>query len=198
MVHSLEPLTITLCEAPLLAKDVELIEHAAHLAKGLEAERGPDRIPGLATSNGRIAQAFLSAARAYISTNTPTFCEWGSGIGIVTCLAQRLGWSAQGVEIEPRLIQTARTLAASHAIDAQFYQGSYKPHGLFDLDTAVEDFQTECGVNLFDFDIIYAYLWPAEAHAVTTAVAKHARNGTIFLRYGGGITCDAFRVRRNL
>lgn len=196
VVFGLEALPITLSQDVPPPEDRDLIEDAVLLSKGIEAERGPDRIAGLVSSNGRIARAFLEAAIPHLNTDTPTFCEWGSGVGIVTCLARRLGWAARGVDIEPRLVKTASALAASHDIDVSFHEGSYKPAGLFDLDTAVEDFRTEHGLELFDFDVIYAYLWPAEAHAVTTAIAKHAHEGTIFLRYGGGITCDAFRVNR--
>lgn len=196
MIPGLEVLPISLSRDVPAAREMDLINDATRIANDLEAERGPQRIPGFVSSNGLIAWAFLQSAAAHVQTKTPTFCEWGSGIGIVTSMAKCRGWTATGIEIEPRLIDTARTLASSHGIDVAFHQCSYKPDSLFDHDSSVGNFDTGLGFSLFDFDVIYAYLWPAESLAVTTAIAQHARDGTIFLRYGGGVTCDALRVNR--
>lgn len=196
MAQVLVDLPIVLTGVAPPVRDRELIADAARIAADLAAERDPDRIPGLVTSNGVIALDFLTAAEPYIARKDPTFCEWGSGIGIVTCLARRLGWNAIGVEIEPRLIATSRILAARHHVDVAYHRCSYKPDALFEPDSTPEDFDTGHGFGLFDFDVIYAYLWPAERDAVTAAIGRHARDGTIFLRYGGGVTCDAFQVSR--
>lgn len=196
MVQGLVDLPIVLTRGAPPGGDTDLIADAARIAADLSAERGPERIPGLVTSSGAIALDFLTAAEPYVSAKNPSFCEWGSGLGIVTCLARRLGWNATGVEIEPRLIDMSRNLAACHRVDVAFHQCSYKPDVLFEPGSAPEDFDTGLGFGLFDFDVIYAYLWPAERDAVTAAIGRYARDGTIFLRYGGGVTCDAFRVSR--
>ena len=112
----------------------------------------------------------------------------------MTCLAALKGWDAIGIEIEPRLVNEARRLAAQHRIKASFYEGSYKPTRLFTDDTKIDRFETEHGFGLFDFDVIYIYAWPAEKNMMTDAVARYAKPGTVFLRYGGGLTCEAFRV----
>ena len=57
------------------------------------------------------------------------FLEWGSGIGIVACLAAELGFDAIGIEIEAPLVEIAESIAADHDIDVEFACGSYVPHG---------------------------------------------------------------------
>src|SRR5262245_14280584 len=44
------------------------------------------------------------------------FLEWGSGLGIVACLAAELGFDAIGIEIEPALVAIAEAFAAKHHI----------------------------------------------------------------------------------
>ncbi|MBL8794405.1 MAG: hypothetical protein JNM56_10905, partial [Planctomycetia bacterium] len=39
------------------------------------------------------------------------FCEWGSGLGVVACLASMLGYDAAGIEIEGELFEAAQQLA---------------------------------------------------------------------------------------
>src|SRR5579859_385397 len=43
------------------------------------------------------------------------FCEWGSGLGVVTGLAAMLGFDACGIEIEPSLVTAARRLTRDFA-----------------------------------------------------------------------------------
>src|SRR4051812_30631200 len=39
------------------------------------------------------------------------FCEWGSGFGVVCCLAAMLGFDACGIEIRSELVDASRRLA---------------------------------------------------------------------------------------
>src|SRR2546423_1671474 len=57
------------------------------------------------------------------------FCEWGSGFGVVTCLAAMIGFDACGIEIEPDLVAAARRLAADFDLSAEFVCGSFVPRG---------------------------------------------------------------------
>lgn len=196
MIPGLDVLPIALSGEQPPKRVRALIRDADRISQDFAEERGTGRIPELVTSDGLVAWSFLEAAAAHLQTDTPRFCEWGSGVGSVTCMAHCRGWDATGIEIEPRLVAAARGLAAAHDIDVTFHECSYKPPGLFDEESAAADFDTGLGFSLFDFDVIYGYLWPAELRAVTKAIAQHARNGTIFLRYSGGVTCDAFRVNR--
>lgn len=165
-----------------------LIEDARTLNAAMSHERGEKRIPSLVTTDGAVAWRFLQSSLRHRSPDGARFCEWGSGIGVVSCLAQLMGWRTAGLEIEPRLVETSRALAGRHALDVSFFEGSYK------LDNVAASFDTGFGFNLFDFDVIYAYFWPAERNAMTQFVAEYARPGTLFMRYGGGLDCTLFRV----
>src|SRR5258708_4692737 len=57
------------------------------------------------------------------------FCEWGSGFGVVTCLAAMLDFDAHGIEIESELVDSARQLAADFDLPVEFAQGSFIPTG---------------------------------------------------------------------
>ncbi|MCK0148393.1 class I SAM-dependent methyltransferase [Marivita sp. S6314] len=194
-MRGLEALPISLSgETP--AEHMPFITASRNLSESFAAETGANRIPGLVSTDGRIASQFLQAASAYVDKPRPRFCEWGSGLGSVTCLAACMGWAATGIEIEPRLVSAARKLAARHHIPASFYRCSYKPSAMFDASAAMTDFDTGHGFGLFDFDLVYAYFWPAERDVMTDAFARHAHDGTILLRYAGGVTCEAFRIVR--
>src|SRR5262249_21409318 len=57
------------------------------------------------------------------------FCEWGSGFGVVACLAAMLDFDASGIEIEPDLVDAARELAADFDLSVQFARDSFIPPG---------------------------------------------------------------------
>ena len=72
------------------------------------------------------------ALRAIMETNLApgqTFCEWGSGFGVVASLAAMLGFEAYGIEINRDLIDAARELAAEFELPVQFAHGSLIPAG---------------------------------------------------------------------
>ena len=125
-MRRLEPLQITLSDDTPAAQALKLIQNAKSLAEEMQGLQGEDRIPSLVTSNGLIAWRFLQSAAAYIPTDAPRFCEWGSGIGVVSCLAALRGWESTGVEIEPRLIEVSCQLAKSHDVNVNFRQGNYR------------------------------------------------------------------------
>ena len=122
--------------------------------------------------------------------NQSTHTNREIALGIVSCLAGFEGWTVTGLEIEPRLVEAARELAVAHQIDLRIREASYKPGAIYDNTPPEDGF----GVGIFDFDIIYIYAWPAERELVTKSIARFGRPGTIFMRYGGGITCEAFQV----
>ena len=55
------------------------------------------------------------------------FCEWGSGFGVVTCLAALLEFDAYGIEVDSTLVRASRRLAADFDLPVQFAQGSSFP-----------------------------------------------------------------------
>lgn len=69
------------------------------------------------------------------------FCEWGSGLGIVTGLAAMLGFEAHGIEMDAELCRMSRELLDSNGLKASITQGDY----------------FESNVRA---DIYYVYCWP--------------------------------------
>jgi|GEM_PF-960179 len=101
-----------------------------------------------------------------------TFVELGSGMGLITILADLLGFEAYGIEIDEDLVEISRDLADRYGSSASFVQGSFVPTHYRDeialLDgefyTIAEglDAYAELGFDLADFDLVYAYPWPGE------------------------------------
>jgi hypothetical protein len=75
------------------------------------------------------------------------FCEWGSGIGIVTGLAEMLGFEACGIEIDERLAAASRVLLADFGLSSAIETGSY-----FDISR--------------DADTYFVYCWADEIPGV--------------------------------
>lgn len=133
------------------------------------------------------------------------FLEWGSGIGVVTCLAATAGFDAIGIEIESPLVQIAEELADDHAIDAEFACGSYVPHGAEPyVDTVGEvtwlrtdrpDSYADLDLEPEDFDLIYAYPWPGEEQVIFDLFERSASVGALLLTFHGQ---DGLRLQRKV
>ncbi|MBI3823395.1 MAG: class I SAM-dependent methyltransferase [Planctomycetes bacterium] len=127
------------------------------------------------------------------------FCEWGSGFGVVACLAAMLGFDAVGIEIDEALVDAAEDLAGHFELPVEFIRGSFIPRGgevCIDvknghawLDTSAADIAFDPA----DFDVIFAYPWPDEEGATDRLFERFAAEGAILVTYHGG---DDIRVRR--
>ena len=76
-----------------------------------------------------------------------TFCEFGSGFGIATGLAELLGFDALGIELSPELVAASRDLLASQGLKARIDVGDY----LQRRDQA---------------DIYFTYAWPSHMRLI--------------------------------
>ncbi len=102
----------------------------------------------------------LSRVRSRFPTDhAPVFCEWGSGLGVVTGMAEILGFRAFGIEIDATLADQSRELMRSCGLTSNIITGSYMtlPHSA---------------------DVIFVYCWPGrmletEQHFIDTA-PEHA------------------------
>lgn len=102
------------------------------------------------------------------------------------------GVNPVGIEIEPRLVVKARSLAAVHGLEVCFVEGSYKPKEVFEPVASGLSVSVADEIGLFECDVIYVYTLPTERDSVTTALARFAVPGAIFMRYASGATCEAF------
>lgn len=103
----------------------------------------------------------------------PTFLELGSATGVITIIADLLGFDATGIELDGDLVATARRLAARYGSKARFVCGSFLPTG-YKWRPSTGDGRMgtigsgpsaylELGRALDDFDVVYAYPWDGEA-----------------------------------
>lgn len=122
-----------------------------------------------------------------------SFVELGSGVGVITILADLLGFDAYGIEIEPELIDVSLDLAEDLHSRATFTEGSFVPQAYRDeIELLSGDFHTvtegadayeELGLELADFDLVYAYPWPGEEDWIHELVRRHASPSTLFTTY---------------
>jgi len=122
------------------------------------------------------------------------FVELGAGAGVITIVADLLGFDAYGIEIEPWLVEAATDLAERFGSSATFVEGSFFPRGFDAVGLQADaDFHVtydaapsawdELGLELDDFDLVYAYPWPGEEPLFERLLRAAGRRGATFLRY---------------
>lgn len=100
------------------------------------------------------------------------FLEWGSATGVITIMADLLGFEAYGIEIDIDLVHTARDLANRHRSDARFAAGSFLPAG-YEWRPSSGDGRTatigtgtsgylELATPLDEFDVVFGFPWGGE------------------------------------
>ncbi len=114
------------------------------------------------------------ALRTLLSLREPgrLFLEWGSAMGVITIMADLLGFEAYGIELDGELVAVARELARKHGSGARFAQGSFLPAGYAwqspDGDSRLGTIgqgrpgYAELRRELADFDVVWAYPWTGE------------------------------------
>ena len=163
------------------------------------------RIPGFVPSDYRSVYHALQALTATDLIAGDQFCEWGSGFGVVTCLAAILGFDARGIEIEVELADAAQELADDFGLPAEFVRGSFIPceaktgtaaAGKFAwLTTGASTAYQELGLSPDDFDLIFAYPWPDEETVTENWFEHSAAEGALLLTYHG---VETLRFRRKV
>jgi len=122
-----------------------------------------------------------------------TFLELGSGVGVITILADLLGYEACGIEIAPELLDESEHLAEHFDSQATFALGSFVPTSEReevdlldpDLHTITEggDAYEELERTLADFDLVFGYPFPDEEEWMRELVRRGAGDHTAFLCY---------------
>lgn len=131
------------------------------------------------------------------------FLEWGSATGVITIMADMLGFEAYGIEIDASLVGTARELASKHQSGARFAAGSFLPTG-YEWKPSSNDRRTgtighapsaylELGHPLEDFDLVYGYPWNGEAPLMLDLARQYGGKQTRLLLHGG----EGVQVYRN-
>ncbi|MHB0950047.1 MAG: class I SAM-dependent methyltransferase [Gemmatimonadaceae bacterium] len=127
------------------------------------------------------------------------FLEWGSASGIITVMADMMGFDACGIEVDGALVETARAIAARHGSGARFVRGSFLPTG-YEWQSGDGDSRTgtiawgpsgylELGRALDEFDVVFGYPWAGEAPLMRDLMQRYGRRDALLLIYDvdGGI-----------
>jgi hypothetical protein len=162
-------------------------------------------VPAFVPSDFELVYRGLSAIQSQRLAAGRRFIEWGSGIGVITCLADHAGFDAVGIEIEPALVDIAETLAESHGVNVQFGRGSFLPPGAeprLEMPDDVAWLQTH-GANGYEelemepdeFDVVFAYPWPGEEDVIFDVFKDCAATGALLLTYHGQ---EGLRLQRKV
>ena len=136
--------------------------------------------------------AVLSSLQS-LQGKATTILEWGSGLGVVTIMASRLGFEAYGIEVAPQLVKHARKLAKRYAPRATFAEGSFVPNDYqWAADQGEDDTRPNLNaadgydaldMRLSEFDVVYAYPWPDEHALFADMLRGRGRPGGWLLTY---------------
>jgi len=136
------------------------------------------------------------------------FLEWGSATGVITIMADLLGFEASGIELDASLVTTAHGLARQFDSRARFVAGSFLPTGYQwrprggdgrtgTLGTGPSGY-LQLGRSLDEFDLVFGYPWDGEEPMMLDVMASYGRPDAVLLLHSanGGVT--AYRGGRLL
>jgi hypothetical protein len=132
------------------------------------------------------------------------FLEWGSASGVITVMADVMGFEACGIELDAQLVTTARALAARHGSHARFVTGSFLPTGYRwrsrdgDADTGTigegPSGYLQLGRALEDFDVVFGYPWGGETPLMHDVMRRYGARDALLLLHD---TVDGVRAYRD-
>ena len=119
------------------------------------------------------------------------FLEWGSATGVITIVADLLGFDACGIELDASLVRVARDLAERSGSGARFAVGSFIPMG-WEWKPRGADARTgtighgpsgylELGRPLSEFDVVYAFPWSGEEPMMLDLFRSHGHENACLL-----------------
>ena len=119
------------------------------------------------------------------------FLEWGSATGVITIVADLMGFDACGIELDASLVRVARDLAARAGSRARFANGSFipmgwewRPRNADGRPGTIGDGSSgylELGRPLSDFDIVYAFPWSGEEAMMLDLFRCHGHEDALLL-----------------
>ena len=154
-----------------------------------------------------IAADYDVVRRALMQYRAPgqRFLEFGSATGVITIMADLMGFEAYGIELDRSLVNTARDLAARHSSRAQFVAGSFLPAGYHfqsrftdsvpGLDTSG---YLQLGKALDDFDVVFGYPWNNEDAMMLDVMKRYGSPDALLLLHDTNAGVRAYRGGRLL
>lgn len=170
------------------------------------------KIPRFLPSNAEITYRVLASITESDLPLGRTFCELGSGFGVVAGLASMLGYESYGIEREPKLVRMSEELAGDTGVDFTVLETSYLPEGFEIFRTAGEpgliipDCHSDHGVGEYfaptfdgmphttdEVDVYFIYPWPSDRHLMQRLFENIACEGAILLLHYGDRELRVFR-----
>ena len=136
------------------------------------------------------------------------FLEWGSATGVITIMADLLGFEAYGIELDSSLVGTAHGLAKRFTSGARFAAGSFLPTGYRwqpsdgdgrtgTLGTGVSGY-LQLGHPLDDFDIVFGYPWGGEEAMMLDLMKCYGRPDALLLLHTVNDGVKSYRGGRDV
>jgi SAM-dependent methyltransferase len=177
-------------EDALQTKMTRLIAEGREIARAFDRDvRQKNWHPFIAADYDVVLRQLLPLRQSGAS-----FLECGCATGVITIMADLLGFDACGIEIDADLVAIARRLADKYESSARFALGSFLPTGYEYRDsngdgrlgtlTQGHSAFPQLARSLEDFDIVFAYPWNGEAGVLEDLVKRHGRSGARLLLYG--------------
>lgn len=192
---TLTPLDLNLKSSPLPSQVERLLDDADERIERLQFERRDRPIAAFVPCDFVAAYRALAYITELDLAPGHRFVEWGSGAGVVTCLAAMLGFDAIGIEVEEDLVKLATELAEDFEIDTEFFTGSFVPDGMEEgieeqhdinwLRTDTVSAYSDIDLEPDDFDLVFAYPWPGEEDIVFDLFEECGAVGALLLTYHG-------------
>lgn len=190
---------------PVAAEAADLIADAQRRIDAFVEARANRPVHAFVPSDfAMVYRALSHVAHAGLASG-PLFCEWGSGAGVVTCLAAMLGFEACGIEFERDLVDLATDLARDRGLAVNFHVGNLVPSSGQRIAEQVDEFEwlatggadpyEEMGLDVDDFDVIFAYPWPGEQRVIERLFDRFAAGGALLLTYNGAEGVNLFRKK---
>jgi len=158
----------------------------------------------IASDYDRVQEALIAHRAEGLS-----FLELGSGSGVITIMADLLGYAAAGIELDVELVKTSREMAARHASAARFIHGSFFPAGYRVEHPDPSAIRTgtlgegqsgylELGRALDDFDVVFGFPWGGEATILLDLMKRYGNPDGLLLMYDVNEGVQAYRRGRRL
>lgn len=136
------------------------------------------------------------------------FLEWGSAAGVITIMADVLGFDACGIELDADLVRMAEGLARRYGSRARFVAGSFLPTGYVyhakDGDTRLGTVghgasgYLKLGRPLEDFDVVYGYPWTGEDALMRDLMRRYGNPDAHLLLHRVSGEVEVFRGGRRV
>lgn len=168
-----------------------------------------DNYRGFVPCDYELAYQQLAALYASHELCGDRFCEWGSGLGVVACLASMVGFESCGIEWNDEIATLSQQLADQNAIQVDLVSGSFIPQGAehivddaysandgdIALYTEADDAYGQLGMDADSFDLIFAFPWPNDLELVKQIFYEYAATGAVLMTYNDR---EAFSLLRKV